>query len=78
MKNIIFTLTQLCEKHAKALDGYQLSYARIVVGWVWDSSEPNATAFPIEFIGGNHSQYDNDISVAVPGDYPPGTYIAYL
>lgn len=59
------------------LDGYKLSYARIVVGRIRDKSEPEAKQFPIQFIGGNQTSYDEDLTVSAKGEWPAGTYIAY-
>lgn len=77
MSDIHFILTQLGERHAKMLDGYSLSYARLIVGRVRDPSEPEAKQFPIQFIGGNHSMYEEDLTVTADGEWPTGQYIAY-
>ena len=59
------------------LDGYKLSYARLVVGRVRDQSEPEAKQFPIQYIGGNQSMYEEDLTVCAEGQWPAGQYIAY-
>ena len=65
-------------RHAKRLDGYKLSHARLVVGRVRDSYDRDADQFPVEYIGGSQANHEPNVTVKGEGVNKRGEFIAMI